>query len=56
MGAEVTPGGADAFEKCRTFFAEKAEQADELGDSEAEEIDEFISKYDNSAIITQVLW
>ena len=56
MGAEVTPGGADAFEKCCTFFVQKAEQADELGDSEAEEIDEFISKYDNAAAITQVLW
>jgi len=56
MGAEVTPGGEEAFEQCCTFFAEKAEQADELGDREAEEIDEFISRYDNSAQITQVLW
>ena len=52
VGAEVTPGGTDAFEKCCKFFAEKAEQADELGDQEAEEIDDFISKYDNSAAIT----
>ena len=55
MGAEVTPGGAEAFDKCRKFFAEKAEH-DELGDEEAEEIDEFISRYDNAAAITQVLW
>jgi predicted RNase H-like nuclease (RuvC/YqgF family) len=25
MGADVTPGGAEAFEKCCVFFAEKAE-------------------------------
>ena len=55
-GADVTPGGAEAFEKCCVFFAEKAEQADELGDQEAEEIDEFISAYDHAAAITQVLW
>ena len=52
MGAEVTAGGAEAFEKCCVFFAEKAEQADELGDKEAEEIDDFISRYENSAAIT----
>lgn len=56
MGAEVTPGGKQAFEDCCSFFAAKAEQADELGDKEAEEIDEFISRYDNSPQITQVLW
>ena len=56
MGADVTPGGAEAFDQCCVFFAEKAEQADELGDKEAEEIDQFISRYDNSAAITQVLW
>ena len=56
VGAEVTPGGSEAFDQCCKFFAEKAEQADELGDNEAEEIDEFISRYENAAAITQVLW
>lgn len=58
-GTEVTPGGKVDFEACIAFFDEKAEQAQNeegLGDKEAEEIDYFISRYENSAAITQVLW
>lgn len=54
-GAAVTPGGREDFEKCVEFFETKADQAEGdagLGDKEAEEIDRFISKYDNAAAIT----
>ena len=55
VGAQSTAGGATDFQACLDFFEIKA--SDEgLGDKEAEEIDEFITQYDNSAAITQVLW
>lgn len=56
MGADLTPEGANGFQKCCDFFEQKVEQTEELGDSEAHDIDEFISKYENSAQITQILW
>ena len=59
VGAEATPGGYEDFEKCIKFFETKADQAEGdtgLSDKEAEEIDRFISKYENAAAITQVLW
>lgn len=56
MGADITPEGAVGFEKCCSFFEHKVEQTEELGDSEAHDIDQFISKYENSAQITQILW
>jgi len=49
MGADLTPEGANGFQKCCDFFEQKVEQTEELGDSEAHDIDEFISKYENSA-------
>ena len=49
MGADVTPGGQPEFEQCCSFFTQKANQADELGDKEAQEIEQFIGKYENSA-------
>ena len=52
MGAEITPEGAIGFEKCCSFFELKVEQTEELGDTEAHDIDEFISRYENSAQIT----
>jgi hypothetical protein len=30
------------------FFAKKVDECDELGDKEAEEIEQFIKEYDNS--------
>ena len=54
-GAQSTPGGATDFQACLDFFEIKASD-DGLGDKEAEEIDEFISQYENSTAITQVLW
>ena len=57
-GAEITPGGEAAFQECCDFFIEKAQKTDDtgLGDEEAEEIEQFISKYENAPQITQVLW
>ena len=45
QGEQITPD----FELCCDFFNMKAETVDELGDTEAQEIDDFISKYDDSA-------
>jgi hypothetical protein len=49
MGAEVTPGGQEEFDQCFSFFTQKANQAEELGDKEAQEIEQFIGNYENSA-------
>lgn len=55
-GDQLTP--YDEFKVCVQFFESKAnaQNDDGLGEREAEEIDQFISKYENSAAITQVLW
>ena len=45
MGEQITP----EFEMCCDSFNAKAETADELGDNEAQEIEEFIGKYDDCA-------
>ena len=57
-GAEITPGGQQAFQECCDFFTAKAERTDDagLGDADAEEIEQFISKHENAPQITQVLW
>lgn len=44
------------FMQCYNFFVSKAQQADEFGDEQANEIEEFVQRYDNSAQITQLLW
>jgi hypothetical protein len=60
MGAEITEGGQEDFEKCCEFFNQMTLQANDeekgLGDEEAAEIDDFIGRYENSAQITQILW
>lgn len=40
-GAEITPGGEEAFQECCDFFIAKAEKTDDtgLGDADAEEIE-----------------
>lgn len=52
QGQMLTP----FFNDCCQFFAKMADQADTFGDQEAHQIDEFITKYDNAAHVSQILY
>lgn len=52
QGKMLTP----FFSDCCQFFAKMAAQADSFGDQEAQEIQDFIGKYENSAQISQILY